>query len=133
MTLTGMDGLLRALRETPEIARAELAYAVSASVAAIAQRMRATVPRRSGLLRSSISTSTRSTQRGIVGRVEIGIDPFYWHFLEFGTVNMAARPFIRPAGELEAPAFEESLRTIAQKMERAWTARSSNVQLAEAA
>ena len=26
-------------------------------------------------------------------------DPWYWRFLEFGTVKMAARPFLRPAFE----------------------------------
>lgn len=26
-------------------------------------------------------------------------DPFYWRFIKFGTVKMAARPFLRPAFE----------------------------------
>ena len=28
-----------------------------------------------------------------------GVDAFYWKFVEFGTSNMAARPFLRPAFE----------------------------------
>src|SRR5687768_3469076 len=116
MTLTGMDGLLRALKEIPDVAREELKHVVTLTAFSIAQRMRATVPRSSGLLANSISTSTR----GLSGRVEIGVGAHYWHFLEYGTVRMEARPFIRPAGELEAPAFEQRLRGVAKKLEHAW-------------
>lgn len=28
-------------------------------------------------------------------------DPWYWHFLEFGTANRAAHPFLRPAFEAQ--------------------------------
>lgn len=28
-------------------------------------------------------------------------DPWYWHFLEFGTANMPAHPFLRPAFEAQ--------------------------------
>lgn len=34
-------------------------------------------------------------------------DPFYWHFHEFGTSKMSARPFMRPA-------FEESQERVLQ-------------------
>lgn len=113
MTLTGMDGLLRALREIPDVAKEELKHAVATTAAAIAQRMRATAPRDSGLLLSNISSSTR----GMTGRVEIGVDAFYWPYVEFGTVNMQARPFIRPSAELESAAFEQRLREIARTIE----------------
>lgn len=121
MTLTGMDGLIRALKAMPDVARAELKYAVEATVVAIAQRMRATVARSSGLLLRNISHS----MRGLTGHVEIGVDAFYWHFLEFGTVNMAAKPFIRPSAELEAPAFEQRLRDVASTLEREFERRAA--------
>jgi len=33
----------------------------------------------------------------------VGVDPsaFHWRFQEYGTVRMAARPFLRPAAEAE--------------------------------
>jgi HK97 gp10 family phage protein len=116
MTLTGMDGLLRALREIPDVAREELKHAVTTTAFAIAQRMRATAPRDSGLLLRNISASTR----GLTGRVEIGVDAFYWPYVEFGTVRMPARPFIRPSAELESGAFEGRLREIARTIEHAF-------------
>lgn len=42
--------------------------------------------------------SSGSVLRGIKG-ADNPNDPFYWKFLEFGTSNMAARPFLRPAFE----------------------------------
>lgn len=35
--------------------------------------------------------------RGIKKANSVINDPFYWRFLEFGTINMEARPFLRPA------------------------------------
>lgn len=40
-------------------------------------------------------TQTRVSQRG----ARSPNDPFYWRFLEFGTKKMAARPFLKTAGE----------------------------------
>ena len=39
---------------------------------------------------------SEGNKRGKQGSVE---DPFYWFFLEFGTVHMKAQPFMRPALE----------------------------------
>lgn len=121
MTLTGMDGLIRALRETPDVVKEELKHAVTTTVFAIAQRMRATAPRDSGVLLRSISTSTR----GLTGRVEIGVDAFYWPYIEFGTVKMQARPFIRPSAEMESSAFEQRLRDIARTIEHRFEQRAA--------
>jgi HK97 gp10 family phage protein len=121
MTLTGMSGLLRALKEIPDVAKDELRQAVTVTAFAISQRMKATAPRDSGLLISNISSSTR----GLTGRVEIGIDPFYWHFLEFGTVKLAATPFIRPSAELESEEFKRRLTAVARTLERAFEQRAA--------
>jgi HK97 gp10 family phage protein len=37
-----------------------------------------------------------------------GGDTFYWRFLEFGTSNMAARPFLRPAMDQQAGAASDT-------------------------
>lgn len=51
-----------------------------------------------------------------------GKDAFYWRFLEYGTVKMAAQPFMRPAfsnkKQQAAEAMRERLRQRIQKAER---------------
>lgn len=114
MTLQGMGALQKALREAPAAIRAELESAVEQTAFAIAQRMRATVPRQTGLLVGQID----SFRKGLSGRVTIGVDGFYWHYLEYGTVRITAKPFIRPAVELEAIVFEQRLRDAARNIDR---------------
>jgi len=51
-------------------------------------------------------------------------DPFYWRFVEFGTVKMAARPFLRPAFEARKQAAADKIKAqlaprIEQEAERA--------------
>lgn len=112
MSLQGMEGLRRALELTPDLVRDRLADAISASTFAVAQGMRALVPKDSGLLLNNITS--RASE--LTGRVEIQVDAFYWQFLEYGTVKMPARPFIRPAAEQEAPVFERRLELLANRI-----------------
>ena len=42
-------------------------------------------------------------------------DPFYWHFHEFGTSKMAARPFMRPAFE---ESKEEALGAMVERVKK---------------
>lgn len=53
-----------------------------------------------------------------------GGDTFYWRFLEFGTVHMRARPFIRPAlaqrkNEALQAAIDEALRLTGEEVAKA--------------
>jgi len=67
-----------------------------------------------GALIRNIAGKVEKTNSDTYAQINIGVrhgkpkknakrqdDPFYWHFHEFGTSKMAARPFMRPA-------FEES-------------------------
>ncbi len=115
MTLHGMDALQRAITSMPDVVKDGLSGVVAATTFAIAQGVRARVPRgQTGVLASNIASSSR----GMNGHVDIGVDAFYWHFLEYGTVKMAAKPFIRPAAEAEADVFERRLVDVAQSIER---------------
>lgn len=116
MALQGMEGLQRALRTMPDVVRQELRQVVGVTAFALANRIRATAPRDTGLLRGAVS----SRVTGLTGRVELGVDAFYWHFVEYGTVRMAARPFVRPAGELEAADFERRLKDLSRTIEHRW-------------
>ena len=56
-------------------------------------------------------------QRVVVGTENL--DAFYWRFVEFGTVNMAARPFMRPAFEAKKyEAVEAIRRYLAERIAR---------------
>jgi HK97 gp10 family phage protein len=116
MTLHGFDALQRALATAPEVVRTQTADAVSATAFAIAQRMRTLAPRASGTLRSAIQARSRGTS----GRVEIGSEAFYWRFLEYGTKQMAARPFVRTSAEFESATFLARIRAIGQRLEQTW-------------
>lgn len=112
MTITGLEALQAAIKETPKIVRTHVAGAIRESTFAVADRMRRLVPHRSGDLLESITASAPKGS-GVSGLV--GFDNprvFYWRFLEFGTVKMPARPFIRPAAEAEAPRYIQRIQAI---------------------
>lgn len=58
----------------------------------------------------------RASDRGAKSK----LDPFYWRFLEFGTVKMAARPFLKPAASRMPQAL-----TIFQEQVGRWIAKTN--------
>lgn len=68
--------------------------------------MKPDVPVKTGTLFQAIKASRK---RGTPGTVEAAVeiehgknadhDAYYWHFVEFGTVKMKAKPYIIPAAE----------------------------------
>lgn len=114
--IDGLDRLQASLRRVPKVVEAQSQNAVRAAAASAAQRARTFAPRDTGRLQSAIG----HTVRGLTGGVVIGAQAPYWHFVEFGTVHMAARPFVRSARELEAPELRQRVRTIGTQVQRAW-------------
>lgn len=45
-------------------------------------------------------------------------DPFYWHFLEFGTKKMAARPFLRPAADKSSQVIDVFMKRVVPQIEK---------------
>jgi HK97 gp10 family phage protein len=75
------------------------------------------VRRRSGLLERSIAYSVDKRR----GTAKVGITEgpaFYGHFVEFGTVNMSARPFMIPAVEAERSLIEQRFKVAGKQVER---------------
>lgn len=123
----GLDQLARALKELPmRVARNSLRGAVYAGAKLIRDEARLKAPVASnplankeppGTLRRSVimkqipqlSNNERQTffvtvrhgkkYRNQGKRGNLSQDAWYWRFVEFGTVKMAARPFLRPAFE----------------------------------
>jgi HK97 gp10 family phage protein len=120
MTLEGFEALQRAVTQSPQLLKAESSAVVRETTHRVADRMRRMVPTPSGTLLQAIEAQV-AVKTGLTGRVTIGAEAFYWKFLEYGTVKMAARPFIRPAAEFESNNFIARMRAIGPRLERAWS------------
>jgi HK97 gp10 family phage protein len=116
MKLEGMEALQRAIRTAPEAVKVGSQDAVAKTSFAVAQRARSLVPVATGTLKSLIASSIH----GLAGRVGFSDDQraFYWRFVEYGTVKMSARPFMRPAAEAEERDFIERMRAVGTRLER---------------
>lgn len=121
----GLAALAEALKALPaEIASKNggpLKTALRAAAKVIQEDAKTRAPVQSGVLRDAISvmrdphpgevteryvvkpTKARKVQKIIrTKKGNIGsTSAFYWHFLEFGTRNISARPFMRPAFEAQ--------------------------------
>lgn len=112
-----------AKRELAMLRGADQAMARLAELAA--DRMRAS-------MRSAASPSSPGSPPGIVTgnlikgvysahqpgtlRAVAGIDSPHWHFAEFGTVKMAARPVIRPSGAAVALTAERVMKEATRRI-----------------
>jgi HK97 gp10 family phage protein len=119
MTLEGMDALKRAITESPKELKRLSSDAVRQSTWAIADKMRRRVPVNEGTLLGAIEAKV-PVQTGLTANVTINGDAFYWRFLEYGTVKMAARPFARPAAEEESNAYIGRFTDVGRKLEQFW-------------
>lgn len=103
--IDGLEDLLFALDDLPvQVERRVLGTAALKAAEVIAVEISARAPRRTGELESSVTW-----KRGPSGPSEVSAGvafgrpgKFRWHFVEFGTVKMAAHPFIRPGAAAAA-------------------------------
>ena len=94
--------------------------AVRAGAVVFRDAVRANAPVRSGVLKRSISVDTvRGSATAGVKFKKVLVKkkgkkgkhksvPFYWYFLEHGTSNMPAQPFVRPAFDASVKQAEEA-------------------------
>ena len=94
--------------------------AVRAGAVVFRDAVRANAPVHSGLLKRSISVDTvrgsatagvkfkkvLAKKKGKKGKHKS--TPYYWYFLEHGTSNMPAQPFVRPAFDASVKQAEEA-------------------------
>ena len=109
----GLEELRKKMREVgPKLAKKGLRAATNAAAQTIKKEAKALAPIDSGKLakkaiyvkrsRRGSSASRESYIVGVrVGRKESekNRDAYYWFMVEFGTMKMAAQPFLRPAFE----------------------------------
>lgn len=101
------EALLNALKQFPiNIQKNVMTGAIRAGANVIRDEARKRVAKRTRNLEKSIKTIKRKAERNQIkftvtpakGRSE-KYDGWYAHFIEFGTVNQPAQPFMRPAFE----------------------------------
>lgn len=115
--------LLKALKQFPiNIQKNVMVGAVRAGANIIRDEARRKVPKRSGNLAKSIISMQRKAEQG---QVKFSVTPskggnndgWYAHFVEFGTVKMSAKPFLRPAFEQSNnESLEASKKYIAERI-----------------
>lgn len=100
-------GLDRLIREAP----GELDKEIRRAGFRVEGRAKVKAPIDTGFLRASIQTTTPET---FAADVSVGAE--YGVFVEFGTVNQSAQPFLTPAVEEERPVLDKRLAALIKKL-----------------
>jgi len=116
LKLDGVPQLRRTIQRSSALATSRCRTLVKSSAAAVADRARTLAPMATGRLRRAIQHDAQ----GLSASVLIGAEAPYWRFVEYGTVRMAAQPFLRPSAEQEAQTLDGRLRDVGQTLERDW-------------
>jgi HK97 gp10 family phage protein len=95
--LIGLKEANRALRKLPDYAKAKAQEVMNVTAFQVARLAQARAPRRTGQLIGDIAWASRP--RSLSAVVGVQAPSYYWKFLEYGTVRMGARPFMRPAAD----------------------------------
>ncbi|WP_201555785.1 HK97-gp10 family putative phage morphogenesis protein [Psychrobacter sp. 72-O-c] len=86
--------------------------ALNAGIQPIKKEAKAKAPERTGLLKKNIrSKQLRYTQKPAVG-IYVAGKAYYWYFIENGTSQMSATPFLRPAADSK---YEEGVGKFKEK------------------
>lgn len=108
----GLDELIAALNELPEkIERQLLGRAALEGAHVIADAVSAYAPRHTGDTEASVTWKRGPSSPGEASAGVAFGKPgkSLWHLLEFGTVHMTARPFIRPGTAASAQAAVDAM------------------------
>lgn len=89
----------------------------SALSQAVADRAKQLAPKRTGAMADSIKATSPIQHSGNV-EAEVVCGEHYGWWVEFGTVNMAAQPFMRPASDEVARELPRSAKRIGNDLER---------------
>ena len=113
--IKGLKEVNRALKVLPErVQKNILTAGVRAVASDFAKSAKRLAPVDSGDLKKSIKVKKRRSKNRSYVRFTVGVDKtkfhvFYGHMIEFGTANIPAQPFMRPA-------FEQNKHSAVQKI-----------------
>lgn len=98
-----IEGVRELQRNVDKLSRSfsksTLRTALRNAAAPVRKEARSKAPKESGALRRAIKSRAKVTRSGF-GFADVGVekgDVFYGHFIEVGTSQQPARPFLRPA------------------------------------
>ncbi len=140
--IQGLDALAKALKELPDrVAKNGLRAAVYAGAKVIRDEAKLQAPvatgglgpnqpppgtlKRAVILKQIPELSTKNKQTFFVTvrqgkKGNLSQDAWYWRFVEFGTVKMSARPFLRPAFDMKKNDALTAIKTrLAERIEQA--------------
>ena len=111
----GFQELERALKRASDaVAREALVEATAAGTKVIIDGAQRRAPKDTGKGAESIHASVTERSRfGVTQTIGPSKNAFYMRFVEFGTVKMTARPFLRPALDEERDA---TIREVGRKL-----------------
>ncbi len=119
--LAELEKRLNAVADT--IAKKALRSAARKAMNEVRKEARENAPEETGLLDKNFGLLTRAKDGEVSAKIGIrrgakenDSTPFYFRFLEFGTKDMQARPFLRPALENNA---EHVLSVLAEELRKA--------------
>jgi HK97 gp10 family phage protein len=110
VTVDGLTEAKQTLAALPEAFREEIADAIDVGSAIILSEAARRVPVRTGKLKSSLSRSVRGDGQEAI----VGSNDFKSKFIEFGTNDTPAQPFLFPAFRLGAKYIRAVLRNAAE-------------------
>lgn len=115
--IEGLEPLKQRFNRLPrQIQSDTLADGMRDACKLVRDEMAMNAPRESGDLANHMTYRVRrSVQEGIIGEVGPGKAEFYARFLEFGTIHMAPRPFMRLSLEARSA---DAVRIIGQAIDK---------------
>ena len=122
--IDGLDHAIKQFRRAPVVARKYIGEAVRVTEVTAAQNVRRAAPRDTGALAHAIGSATTGLNARIFiepGMIYGQFPSVYWRFVEFGTKNMPAQPFIRTTSENEQKPFIGRIEQAGAKLERELT------------
>ena len=137
--IKGLDALAKALKELPDrVAKNGLRAAVYAGAKVIRDEAKLQAPVATGTMKRAVilkqipELSNKNKQTFFVTvrqgkkyrkqgkKGNLSQDAWYWRFVEFGTVKMSARPFLRPAFDMKKNDALTAIKTrLAERIEQA--------------
>jgi len=82
---------------------------------AIAKRAKEIVPKQTGHLGRTISSTFTVGGAGSDARAEVGPTAYYGRFVEHGTSHMSPRPYLAPAADAETEGISEAIAKAAEQ------------------
>ena len=106
----GLKEANAALKKLPDFAKVRVQAVNDKTAFRVSTIAKSKAPRRTGLLQLGIQWQSRPRSvTAVVGVPSGSGSPFYWKFLEYGTVKMPARPMFRPSADAVRDSHQSEL------------------------